>query len=119
MLTISIRHILILTLLLVLSVQTYRWLFPPIVSAPKQVSETRKIALPAPPTIEKPQRAQPTLPYNIDRYDDPVMRSAYFCDLALTQRERCEKIPRDPQSIEFCLKATGYYSNSRHCGYQP
>lgn len=52
-------------------------------------------------------------------YGDPVLKETYFCDLALTLRERCERLPRDAESLEFCLKAIGYYTNSRYCGYRP
>lgn len=47
------------------------------------------------------------------------MQAAYFCDLAVQVRTRCESIPRTQEQMEFCLKSMGYYTNSRHCGYQP
>lgn len=55
----------------------------------------------------------------IDVSEAIEMKSAYFCDLAVKTRERCEKIPRNSDQMEFCLKAGGYYTNSRYCGSRP
>lgn len=52
-------------------------------------------------------------------YGDPALKETYFCNEAFSLRERCERIPRSPENLEFCLKATGYYTSSRHCGYRP
>jgi len=50
---------------------------------------------------------------------DPALKKDFFCDLARQLRENCEMQPRSPKALEFCLKANGYYTNSRHCGYRP
>ena len=56
---------------------------------------------------------------DLDPMQVAEMKASYFCDLAISLRERCEKIPRNPEQMEFCLRSMGYYTNSRHCGYQP
>lgn len=50
---------------------------------------------------------------------DTGQKQEFFCDLARQVREDCEALPRSPEALEFCLKANGYYTNSRHCGYRP
>ncbi len=52
-----------------------------------------------------------------DQYQ--IMKEDYFCDLALTARENCELQTRSEEGMEICLKMGGYFTNSRHCGYQP
>lgn len=55
----------------------------------------------------------------IDEDHYQVMKEDYFCDLAITARENCELQLRSEESMEICLKMGGYFTNSRHCGYQP
>ncbi len=55
----------------------------------------------------------------INKEDHQVLKEDFFCDLALTARENCELQPRDELAMELCLKMSSYYTNSRHCGYQP
>ncbi len=52
-----------------------------------------------------------------DQYQ--IMKEDYFCDLALTARGNCELQLRSEEGMEICLKMGGYFTNSRHCGYQP
>ena len=120
MLTLTIPRIILFSLLLVISVLSYHhWFAAPPATAPKQLRSAYKVAVPASQPIKKAQQSKRVISTNYDQYDDPAMKSAYFCELALSLRNRCEQIPRDPDSLEFFLKATGYYSNSRHCGYWP
>ncbi len=46
-------------------------------------------------------------------------KKGYFCALAETTRKNCEKMQRDMEGLEACLKLGGYYTNARHCGYRP
>jgi len=55
----------------------------------------------------------------IDEEQYQVMKEDYFCDLAATARENCELQQRSEEAMEICLKMGSYYTNSRHCGYQP
>jgi hypothetical protein len=55
----------------------------------------------------------------IDEDQYQVMKEDYFCDLAMTARENCELQERSEESMEICLKMGGYFTNSRHCGFQP
>ncbi len=43
----------------------------------------------------------------------------YFCALAQSVQENCRALPRDETAYEDCLSFGGYYTHSRHCGYQP
>ncbi len=55
----------------------------------------------------------------VDDYQYQTMKEDYFCDLAKTAWENCELQLRNEADFEVCLKMGGYYTNSRHCGYQP
>jgi len=55
----------------------------------------------------------------IDKDHYQVMKEDYFCDLAATARENCELQQRSEESMEICLKTSGYFTNSRQCGYLP
>jgi hypothetical protein len=55
----------------------------------------------------------------LNEEDHKVLKEDFFCELALTARENCELQPRDELAMELCLKMSSYYTNSRHCGYQP
>lgn len=89
-------------------------------SAPVKLQPARAADVKAP--IKNPVQQQPATFENqpfIEDSGDPALKQAYYCNRALLLRERCERIPRDEKSLEFCLKATGYYMNTRYCGYQP
>lgn len=89
-------------------------------SAPVKLQPARAADVKAP--VKNPVQQQPAAFENqpfVEDSGDPALKQAYYCNRALLLRERCERIPRDEKSLEFCLKATGYYMNTRYCGYQP
>ncbi len=55
----------------------------------------------------------------LDAEQRQVLKENYFCDLAYNARQTCESHPRSEKSMEICLKLSAYFTNSRHCGYQP
>lgn len=123
MVTITIRQLIIGILLLAVVIVFVRWQPEP----SPQPHPQSKPALVHPARVsgsETPAK-NPTrqLAMNDQKvggeYGDPALKEAYFCDLARSLRERCERIPRSAESLEFCLKATSYYTNSRYCGHRP
>gem|GEM_PF-1626163 len=67
-----------------------------------------------PTTLNKAARV-----LGIDDNQYQAMKEDYFCDLAKTAWENCELQQTSDENLELCLKMGGYYTNSRHCGYQP
>ncbi|WAK01112.1 hypothetical protein [Methylobacter sp. YRD-M1] len=118
MVTITIRQLIIGALLLTALLVCVRWQLE---SSPRPQPQPTSIKRqPARVASDKFPAREPAQQLEVSEdYGDPALKEAYFCDLARSLRERCERIPRSAESLEFCLKATGYYTNSRHCGYRP
>ncbi len=84
---------------------------------PSNISKT-KPSVPASMNKNKAGNATAKV-LGIDEEQYQVMKEDYFCDLAATARENCELQQRSEEAMEICLKMGSYYTNSRHCGYQP
>jgi hypothetical protein len=122
MLTITIRQLIIGALLLTALMAFVCWQPEPSPqpqprSVKRQPAHVAGSKIPA----REPARQLPAIS-NLEvagDYGDPALKETYFCNEARSLRERCERIPRSSENLEFCLKATGYYTSSRHCGYRP
>jgi len=87
--------------------------------ANNKVNAIKTLYYQQPVTHENKAQDQTAKVLGIDKDHYQVMKEDYFCDLAATARENCELQQRSDESMEICLKTSGYFTNSRQCGYLP